>query len=597
MSDRSHYLDAAQDLRQNVEQWAAYESTENCVVLAGPGSGKTKTLAIKLARILSEDVQEPRGVACITYNNECVRELEQRLEVLGIEAGERVFIGTVHSFSLTQIVIPYAKVAGLGLPDEFRVANQQEQKGALVRAYDQTIARNENPHKNWRWPMDLYRRENLNQNCLAFERQDPECARLVVAYEEELRRHGLIDFDDMPLLAVRALRENLWLRQAIKAKYPFLIVDEYQDLGLALHQMVMELSFKSGIRLFAVGDIDQSIYGFTGAKPELLCSLSKRADVQTVRLKLNYRCGSKIVTASQFALGKDRGYKVPEGATDGIVHFCGLTGCYERQAKWLFRTLIPGLIETLPNLELGDLAILYPAAWIGDAVANASQVYGYGIIRADKNAIFPRTNNLIRWIELCASWCCNGWQCGEPRFSKLASEGFRMFAESLTTEDERIAFQRSLIRFLWANRVNTLLLHTWLTDFNQNLLTPIFSKSRTLADEEETLRNFILKTSPGQECDEILLGQFCGNGRGNNRINLSTFHSSKGREFRVTILFGMDNGRIPRKNATQKELREARRLFYVGFTRAKEEVYMLYSKGRPSPLVVEVCKRMACSFH
>ena len=97
--------------RRNPGQWAAYNSAGHCVVLAGPGSGKTKTLTIKMARILAEDVQEPRGVACITYNNECARELEIRLDALGVQRRKRVFIGTVHSFALTQIVLPYAKAA------------------------------------------------------------------------------------------------------------------------------------------------------------------------------------------------------------------------------------------------------------------------------------------------------------------------------------------------------------------------------------------------------------------------------------------------------------------------------------------------------
>ena len=76
---RAPYLKAAEQLRKNSEQWRAYESQGNCVLLAGPGSGKTKTLTVKLARILAEDVSPPRGVACITYSNECVRELERRL--------------------------------------------------------------------------------------------------------------------------------------------------------------------------------------------------------------------------------------------------------------------------------------------------------------------------------------------------------------------------------------------------------------------------------------------------------------------------------------------------------------------------------------
>src|SRR5712692_6288651 len=105
------HIAAAEELRENPAQWQAYESKGNCVVLAGPGSGKTKTLTIKMARILAEDVQEPRGVACITYNNECARELTVRLDALGVQRRNRVFIGTVHSFALTQIVLPYARAA------------------------------------------------------------------------------------------------------------------------------------------------------------------------------------------------------------------------------------------------------------------------------------------------------------------------------------------------------------------------------------------------------------------------------------------------------------------------------------------------------
>lgn len=101
MSEPALYLRAAESLRRNPGQWAAYNSTGHCVVLAGPGSGKMKTLTVKMARILAEDIQEPRGVACITYNNECARELSVRLDALGVQRRNRVFIGTLHSFALT----------------------------------------------------------------------------------------------------------------------------------------------------------------------------------------------------------------------------------------------------------------------------------------------------------------------------------------------------------------------------------------------------------------------------------------------------------------------------------------------------------------
>jgi DNA helicase-2/ATP-dependent DNA helicase PcrA len=101
------YLDAADELRDNPGQWQAYESKGHCAVLAGPGSGKTKTLTIKMARMLSEDVQEPRGVACITYNSECAGELRRRLVRLGVREGRNIFIGTIHSFCLKHVILPY----------------------------------------------------------------------------------------------------------------------------------------------------------------------------------------------------------------------------------------------------------------------------------------------------------------------------------------------------------------------------------------------------------------------------------------------------------------------------------------------------------
>jgi DNA helicase-2/ATP-dependent DNA helicase PcrA len=416
------YLRAAEELRGNAAQWQAYNSQGNCVVLAGPGSGKTKTLTIKLARMLAEDVEEPRGLACITYNNECARELENRLYTLGIEPSERVFIGTVHSFSLTQIVLPYAKTAKIDLPDGFRVATQRERRAALERAFKRTIGGPDNP-QNWDLGMTRYRRTILDRNTEQWRTQDVALAGLVEAFEQELRRVGLIDFDDMPLLAVRALAQNEWLQRAILAKYPILAVDEYQDLGRALHRMVLGLCFSTGIRLFAVGDADQSIYGFTGAHPELLQQVADRQDVETVQLRFNYRSGTRIVTASEYALGETRGYRAPDGAAEGTIYFHPLAGNYEHQAAVVFDTVLRDILAQHQGINLGDIGILYPAAWLGDSVADAAQARGIGVIRADTNALYPRSSKLLRWLEQCAVWCCGGWQSGDPRLFPVRTYG------------------------------------------------------------------------------------------------------------------------------------------------------------------------------
>ncbi|MES9970972.1 MAG: ATP-dependent helicase [Candidatus Thiodiazotropha sp.] len=591
VSESAIYLKAAEDFCDNPGQLDSYESTGHCVILAGPGSGKTKTLTVKLARMLAEDVHEPRGIACITYNNECARELETRLGALGVQPGPRVFIGTVHSFSLTQIVIPYGKPAGLDLPDNFKVASVRQQRVAMEQAYARVINGPEDPQR-WRLPLDRYRRSILDRESDEWREQDPTLANLVEAYESELRRNGLIDFDDMPLLALRALINHKWVRKAVLAKYPILAVDEYQDLGHALHCMVLGLCFRTGIRLFAVGDADQSIYGFTGANPELLRRLSERQDVQTIKLPFNYRCGSQIVAASEYALGEDRGYQAPNGAAEGMIYFHPLTGSHGIQATRLFTEILPDVMNRIPDLTLGEIAVLYQSANIGNNVADAAEASGIEYVRADNNALYPRYSRVMRWLELCAIWSCGGWRNGEPRLSRIIAEAMRVFADLLVSDDEKTLFQRSLVQFLWDHRNADEKLFDWIRHINTAILDGFFANSIQLADEADILNAFIEKLEPGGSIADMTLGQFSGQGQGADQITLSTLHSSKGREFRVVFLFGMDQGVIPWNNVGSVALRESRRLFYVGFTRAEEELHIMYTNHRPSQFVKEVAERM-----
>jgi DNA helicase-2/ATP-dependent DNA helicase PcrA len=288
-------------------------------------------------------------------------------------------------------------------------------------------------------------------------------------------------------------------------------------------------------------------------------------------------------------LGEVRGYQAPEGSHQGTIYFHSLAGSYQQQAEHLFAAVLPEIVERIPDLKASEVSILYPAAFIGDALTECAERHGFGVVRADTNAFFPRSSRLMRWLEQCAVWCCGGWKIGEPRFSRIVGEGKRLFAEATLSDDAKMQFQRKLTVTLWGRRDRTQLLHDWLSALDKELIDPLIAACRTLGDERLTLQSVLEKTSRNGEASALTVCQFAGDGEENDRINLSTLHSAKGREFRVVILFGVDAGRLPRSD---NDVKEARRLFYVGFTRPKEELHIVHTAGRPSPFVREVQARL-----
>lgn len=182
----SRYLGMSRELRDNRGQWEAYESTGHCIVLAGPGSGKTKTLALKLARILAEDVSAPRGVACITFSQECSRELVRRLDALGIKESSRLFIGTVHGFCLRHLLVPYSRLANLGLPHPIEVSTIEQNRAVFESVSVQLFgARNSYRQHD----VDNHRRAYFDRQSPEW-RSEPELSELAEAYERELHRRG-----------------------------------------------------------------------------------------------------------------------------------------------------------------------------------------------------------------------------------------------------------------------------------------------------------------------------------------------------------------------------------------------------------------------
>jgi DNA helicase-2/ATP-dependent DNA helicase PcrA len=242
----------------------------------------------------------------------------------------------------------------------------------------------------------------------------------------------------MMLAGSRLVAGEEWVRAALKARFPVLFVDEYQDLGVPLHRIVVHLA-SAGTRVIAVGDPDQSIYGFTGARPELLRRLAGANGVEKVTLRFNYRCGKTIVSASEVVLGEARGYE-SRGGRQGLIDWHCCPDGLEHQAGFVCAELIPAALARKPGRKLGDVAVLYRTRHHGDGIAARAAAHGMKFSRNDANAPYPKTP-LTRWLEECAAWCAGGWREGTPPLSALVRAWLR-FRQSAASPSERHALKR-----------------------------------------------------------------------------------------------------------------------------------------------------------
>lgn len=592
----SAYLAQAGELAGNPGQQAAYDSTGHCIVLAGPGSGKTKTLVLKLARIMAEDVRAPRGAACITYSQECARELMRRLERLGLREAPNLFIGTVHGFCLRHLLMPYGRLADLPVSLPLTVATQRQSDQLLKRVGDRLFGVG-HPNK----PIDLgrHRRSILDRESVAW-REEEELAAWAEGYEAELRGAGLVDFDDLVIFGQRLVSEHDWVLPLLQAKFPVLAVDEYQDLGVALHRIVKRVAFDGGIRLFAVGDPDQSIYGFTGADGALLQELAARDDVERVQLQLNYRSASRIVSASEMALGEARGYQSHDPDRQAVIAFVECDDGLAGQAAHAVSEIIPAALPAKPGRSLGDIAILYRDFRAGDIVADAVTAAGLDFVRVD-NAAPYRKVALTSWIEDCAAWCAGGWREARPQLRGLLDRWLGFHRARISDEQARGEAQR-LTQLLWSLRTDDGLARDFVAALKAGMLDALMAAEPSLSDQREQVGRMVAALALGGSLADLDLASLGGRDGSPLHLNLLTLHSAKGCEYDVVIMVGLDLGSLPWRNELPAARRESRRLFYVGLTRARDEIHMLYSgfvdtpRGRMhwgrSPFLDELEERM-----
>ena len=583
----------------NDKQKIAVTAINNTVVFAGPGSGKTATLVLKAAYLLAEIVQPPQGVACITYNNEAAAEIRDRLELLGVRASGRVFLGTVHSFCLNCVIRPFSPLL-THENDDVEVAIDSKATEFLKSAANK-VGPDLHPYDLKETITKLRSRIVCQEDFSGFADSDLKILQL---YQDTLRSEGVIDFEGIIEEALNIIRDNAWVRDFLLARFPWVLVDEYQDLGGPLHQIIEELA-SAGIRIFAVGDPNQCIYDFAGAEPTYFLELTKRKDFDTIRLNLNYRSGKRLIAASQAALAEStpRDYEADPKRTDEgeILFFKGAST--DDHPNVIVKQVIPEL--NARGLKSEDIAVFYKRE--GRLFSELTQAFDAAGIPyfLEKNDKYPKTR-ITRWLQQIIQ---AGLESAKGGLSTVNIDDLERTYDAMIIEANGIVSDPLQTRTALFNAISSVddpdtPLSDVLTTLDNILsITKITDIPQDLYGDHETWAVLLNSIRGEGQLHDYTAADFSLEGKKQEKITITTNHSSKGRQFAAVVIPELVYEVFPERPWDAKKLRWERRLFYVAFTRAKDVVALVFGnvyrkrngtlrQTDISPFVREVHKRL-----
>lgn len=562
-------------IKKDEMQFEAYKSMTNTVVIAGPGSGKTRILSLKAMALSKMYIHAPAGLACISFSREAVRELESRLKNYGYVANKRDFIGTVHGFSLVHVLQPFAHlypqyqvkypIKMIDSVEERKIYNTVLQELGVEDPKELPLV-----SINRARALSLEGISGVNISSTELVRK------AAIRFEAILMESDYLDFTSIINLSAILIREQEFVRLSLKSKFPWLLVDEYQDLGKPLHEMVLELTFNAGIKLYAVGDVNQSIYGFAGGYPDFLEELKENDDIDLVELESNYRSSPHIIEASLGTLKLKE--EIPKYSSknraDEKADFIFIT-CKEEmtdQYRLVSQKLIPKLIEK--GISLNEIGIIVGSNENASEMAQSLQASQVPFFIAKWN--FDNSDVLI-WLQKCAGWCVNPEQ---NSFEELF-----LFWKKLVYmhEDQQrfladIELKVKLYKILTESAAIEIVFD-WCAFIVERLnLKEILAHSEPYPDENSNI-DILLDEAKYRNLKDAALSRFANLRAPNNEVTISTRHSCKGLEFEVVIMLGMEDGKFPYYTHKDDEiaLAEDSRLCYVCVSRAKKTCILLYS--------------------
>jgi DNA helicase-2/ATP-dependent DNA helicase PcrA len=560
--------DSIEDLKKNRQQWKAFSAPEHCVVLAPPGSGKTKLLTTRLAYDLQSKIPRPHGAACITLTNAAADELRRRVDALGVEERATLFIGTVHSFTLNRIVIPFVGIVGRSDMVGLSIASEAQRDRAFSEAIEEVFP----AASDARYVRSTI---EINRQRLAtdedWSRQSEAVREVARRYTNKLRTRGLYDFPDVIALAVEIVEQHPAIRRVLTAEYQHLYVDEYQDLAPGLDRLVRALCFdyRANSELFAVGDPDQAVYAFTGTRPELLAQLATEAASQpgmrVVYLDYNYRCGAEIVRyanlmrSGRAAMTGDR----PGGSVSALR----CPGGYADQCR---RVVDCVAAATTRGVPLHEIAVLCPT---NDQCIEMATALRSARVPAFVRGSEYRSGLATSFIEGCAAWATLGRESSGHRLKDLLYR-WRALLGTRWSQRESVELTRKLLDCgaIPDEPAYSFLANLFSLGLEKALDAPAL---RNEAAEVDRMHHALTKGSLSHLSVHDL-GDFA---RKKDRVEVTTMTSSKGLEFDVVLITGMDEESIPHYLSLHDsaKIAEDRRKFYVSLTRARDEVRIFYS--------------------
>ena len=552
--------EAIEELRENGKQWEAFSTTGNCVVTAPPGSGKTKLTTVRLASDLRSRIPEPHGAACITYTNAAAGELLRRITELGAARRSNLVVGTVHSFVMSEILKPYAKLAGRPVAT-FPIGSKEELDALFARAVDDVYGRDQDPRS-------LKTTVKIRRAQLDYEPgNNARSADLALRWEELMVDSEIIDFDGVVKHAVELVESEAWIRRVLSARFPRLYLDEYQDLQPGFDRLVRALAFQepADSLLFAVGDPDQSIMGFNGSRPELLAELAGEDGVESVRLETNYRSRDAIVQGARRVLGAD--WEIDAAGDGGEInlHECTNGNGIDHQLRRVAELIGE---EVAADTPFHEIAVLCPAGYIAAEAASALSASGIpAFLRGDEYRETPVTT----LIEGFAAWATQPRGSEGAQLGPLLSRWRRLMGLPKTLKVEKKLIELLLDHpegeggaGVFASQIAAFGLGGRLAKLGRS-------------DEEQALDSMLEVLTVG-DLVGLSVADLGKRAHSPGQVHVSTIHGGKGLEFDCVFVVGLDEGAFPHYLAeTEGEINEARRSFYVSLTRARRTLHLMFS--------------------